>query len=119
MARRNLGGARASAGALTWMRGTNVHLVRQGLLGMPLAGVQAHRHVHAQGGCTGKLWRQLPILQCVLHAHEAVRLSCCQRCQIWHLDRHVNFDTLITCLGATPATHLYKCVSALSQNTML
>ena len=89
MARRSWRWTRACAGALTWMRGTAVHLVRQGLLGMPLAGVQGHRHVHAQSVCAGKLWRRLPILQCVLHAQKAICLGCGQRCQIRHLEGQV------------------------------
>ena len=61
------------------------------LLGVPLAGVQGHRHVHAQGICSGKVWRQLqlPVLQCVLHAHEAICLGCGQRCQVRQLQWHI------------------------------
>ena len=95
MACKSMRWTRACAGALTWMRVTAVHLVRQGLLRMPLAGVQRHRHVYAQGVCTGKLWRQLPILQCMLHAHKAVGLGCGQRCQIRYLEGHMS---LISCL---------------------
>ena len=74
--------------ALTWMRCMAVHLLRQLLLGRPLAGVHGRRHIHTQGICTDKFWRQLPILQCMLHAHEAVRLGCGQGCHIRQLKWH-------------------------------
>ena len=95
------------ADTLTWMRGTTVHLMRQLLLRMPLAVIEGHWRVHAQGIRSGKVRRQLqlPILQCVLHAHEAICLGCGQRCQVGQLQKHLNTPTRYTHLWR-PCSHL-------------
>ena len=72
---------------LAW-RCAAFHLVRRLRLSQPPAGVHGHWHVHAQSICTGKFWRQLPILQCMLHPHKAIRLRRGQRCQIRQLEGH-------------------------------
>ncbi len=64
----------------TCMSAASIQVVCQLLWGQALAGVQGHRHIYPQSICRSKLWRQVPVVQCVLHAHEAIGLPRGQSC---------------------------------------
>ena len=54
------------------MSAASIQVVCQLLGGQALASVQGHRHIHPKSVCRSKFWRQVPVVQRVLHAHEAI-----------------------------------------------
>ena len=64
----------------TCMPAASIQVVCQLLLGQALAGGQRHWHIHPKGVRCSKVRRQVPVVQRVLHAHEAIGLTSGQRC---------------------------------------
>ena len=64
----------------TCMSAASIQVVCQLLRGQALAGVQGHRHIYPKSICRSKLWRQVPVVQRMLHAHEAIGLPRGQSC---------------------------------------
>ena len=54
------------------MSAASIQVVCQLLLGQAL--VQGHWHIHPKGICCSKVRRQVAVVQCMLHAHEAIGL---------------------------------------------